>query len=234
MTNVGIWPMLAMIFLGPLAQLYVRIFYLSGSLDKIWLMLLSFPPISLIPSLLIYFGYVADGQGGTPYDMYMWLPTILSLLGSFAADKLDDMDYGIIVQMSCRMIVPLLGGTTAFYMRDYNNCIKENAPQDSLFLKSFSNAIIAQGFAHVLNTLVYYIPFVGMALTVISYIPMMELVILGIIYATMYILLNMFNYASGSKDYCGSSSTRIARTIFTIVGLILCVVNELKDQFFDI
>lgn len=231
--------MLAVIFLGPLAQLYVRIFALQGSLDKAWLMLLSIPPLSIIPALLMYFGYVADGQGGQPYDMYMLMPVALTMIGSFTADKLDDMDFNIFFQMIARMVIPLAGGITAFYIRDKNNCdqrkaayLKQNPngtyAENSLILKSVSNALIAQGWATLINSIIYYIPFVGIILTILAYIPLMEYVILAVLYSTIYILINMFNNTD-ADSYCAGNANGVARNIFTIIGMILIVLNELKD-----
>ena len=243
MTSISIWQLMAVIFLGPLGQLYVRIFALQGSLDKAWLMLLSVPPLSLIPGLMMYFGRVADGEGGKPYDWYMLAPIILTMIGSFAADKLDDMDYNIFFQMIARMVIPLAGGITAFYIRDKTNCnqkrdeyLKNNPDgkyeQNSMIMKSVSNALIAQGWAVLINTLVYYIPYVGTALTVLAYIPMMEYIILAIIYSTIYILINMFNNRDAQK-YCEGNANGTARNIFTIIGLILIILNELKDTLGD-
>ena len=64
--------------LFPLGQLWARIFYFNGSLDKWWLMFPMFliPPFSFVPLLLMKFGFVADGKGTNPLDYWMLLPII--------------------------------------------------------------------------------------------------------------------------------------------------------------
>lgn len=234
MTAIGILPMLAVMFLGPLAQLIIRIFYLNGSVDKIWLMILSLFPFSIAPAVMMYLGDVADGQGGTPYDWYISIPVGLSMIGSFVADKLEDNGYNILFQMLARMLIPVIGGTTAFYIRDTQSCnnwqtAHPNVPvqQNSMIIKAFSNAIIAQGFAGLLNSIIYYIPIIGMVFTVLAYIPFMEYFILAVIYSIMYILINMFDNQD-EVSYCADSGGGTMRTIFTGIGLVFIVLNELK------
>jgi hypothetical protein len=83
MAGITILQMLAVLFFGIFGQLYVRIFSLNGSLDKMWLMFFVGPPVSLVPALMMYFGSVSPGKGSKPYDNYMWLPTILAFVCPF-------------------------------------------------------------------------------------------------------------------------------------------------------
>lgn len=161
------------------------------------------------------------------YDNYVWLPTILSLVGSFGATYIDNF----LLQILCRMVVPLIGGTVAFYLRDSANCKSKNEETNDLILKSCSNAIIAQGFTYLTITLLYFIPVIGTIFKIITMIPLMESIILGVLYLTMYMLINIFNYIGGSS-YCNVSSTARSRTPFTIIALVFCLITEIKNQFF--
>lgn len=72
----------ALISLIPFGQLFARIFYLDGSLDKWWLLIPIFysPPFSLAPMIMILLGLVKKGKGGKPYDSYIYIPMILVTL----------------------------------------------------------------------------------------------------------------------------------------------------------
>ena len=74
----------------PIGQLLVRIFYLKGSLDKLWLMfpILLFPPFSFIPLILIKLGFVQDGKGSDPIDKIMILPLIARIITLIVLNKL--------------------------------------------------------------------------------------------------------------------------------------------------
>ena len=76
------WMQVLILGLIPLGQLWARIFNFNGSLDKWWLLMppLSIPPLSLIPAFMIAFGKIKKGQGGSPYDLYMIIPAICSIL----------------------------------------------------------------------------------------------------------------------------------------------------------
>ena len=122
MAGISLLQMLAVLFFGVFGQLYVRIFVLEGSLDKIWLMFFCIPPFSLVPALMMYFGSVSKGQGGKPYDMFMWLPTLLAIVCPMLTSFLDRYNVNSIIQVIIETIIPLFGGMIAFYLRDYNNC----------------------------------------------------------------------------------------------------------------
>jgi hypothetical protein len=73
----------ALMTMIPFGQLWARIFWLDGSLDKLWLLLpIPFfaPPFSIIPALAMYFGFIKKGQGGPTYDRFMLIPIIFKFI----------------------------------------------------------------------------------------------------------------------------------------------------------
>jgi hypothetical protein len=246
MAGISILQMLAVLFLGVFAQLYMRIFVLNGSLDKIWLMFFCVPPLSLVPALMMYFGAVSPGQGGKPYDMYMWLPAILSIVGPFFSNILDNYDFNDIFQVIVESVLPLLGGIFAFFLRDYTNCnarlghppvptspqqTPQQPPQttNNLLYKSFSNAIITFSIASIVETVVYFIPIVGQIFKILSYIPILGTLLSGLFYAIVYIIVNMYNNTD-ARLYClesGYGGARGGLTTFCTVIFILILIKDI-------
>jgi len=111
-------------FLGSfVGQLAVRMGSLSGSLDKWWLLIppLSVPPLSIIPAYLISSGKVAEGYGGTPYDSYMIIPIIGSILMENIIEKRfkETGPNGAIL----KYIINFMCFGLALYLRDVDKCV---------------------------------------------------------------------------------------------------------------
>jgi hypothetical protein len=236
MTSISLPQMFAVIFMGVFAQLYMRIFVLDGSLDKPWLLLFGIPPLSIVPALMMYFGAVAPGQGGKPYDMYMWLPTGLTFLAPIVTNMLDNYDVSDIIQTIIETIIPLLGGIFAFFLRDYNNCnekLKDKPKQtNNLFYKSFSNAVIAYSVASFIETAASFIPIVGQIFSVISMIPIIGPIMSGLFYVIVYIVINMYNNMD-AYDYCLGDGFSMSRNFLTSVSVMIFMFILLKDIIAD-
>lgn len=67
-------------FLGSIGQLIGRIFYMNGSLDKIWLMLFALPPITIIPSIWFFMDWVEKGAGGSVFNMFTYIIPVISIV----------------------------------------------------------------------------------------------------------------------------------------------------------
>ena len=245
MAGISILQMLAVLIFGVFGQLYVRIFALEGSLDKIWLMLFCVPPLSLVPALMMYFGAVLPGQGGKPYDMYMWLPFILAIICPYFSDILDNYNVNSIIQMIIEAIIPLLGGILAFYLRDKSNCNermslinqeqKDNSNQpttNNLFYKSCSNAIITYSIASITEKVISFVPIVGWIIRLIQMIPIIGTLLSGLFYVIIYILVNMYNNIDATS-YCLENGFSSSRTSITIFSAILFIFILLKNIFAD-
>ena len=111
-------------FLGSFAgQLIVRITTLDGSLDKWWLLLppLSVPPLSIIPAYLIYKNKLKKGHGGHPYDVYVMIPAIGSIICGMMIEKSykDSGTRGTLF----KFFINFLSISIALYLRDVDSCI---------------------------------------------------------------------------------------------------------------
>ena len=121
--NIKIFKFL-LTFLGSfVGQLIVRITSLDGSLDKWWLLLppLSIPPLSLIPAYLIYSDKVSKGHGGSPFDLYLLIPAISSIvLGLMIEKKFNQTGVqGTLL----KYLVNFLSIGLALYLRDVDKCL---------------------------------------------------------------------------------------------------------------
>ena len=111
-------------FLGSfIGQLYVRITRFDGSLDKWWLLVppLSVPPLSVIPAYLIATNKIKKGEGGIPYDLYMLIPAIISILTDGILQNNKNLP-----SISKTIILFLVNFITIFlilYRRDRDTCI---------------------------------------------------------------------------------------------------------------
>lgn len=59
----------------PFGQLYTRFISLDGSLNHAWTLLppFLFPPFSLVPAFMVFFGLIKKGTCGKVIDMYSLL-----------------------------------------------------------------------------------------------------------------------------------------------------------------
>ena len=83
MINTLTWEKVFLFAIVPLGQLFVRINYLNGSVDKSWTLfpLFLIPPFSFIPLIMMKLGWIKNGSGGKPYDSLIFIPIILKSLG---------------------------------------------------------------------------------------------------------------------------------------------------------
>ena len=111
-------------FLGSfVGQLIVRIVSLDGSLDKWWLLVppISVPPLSIIPAYLIYKNKVKRGQGGLPYDYYMFIPALTSIIIGLVVERGFELNnaWGSLIKFLFNFITLSL----ALYLRDNDICV---------------------------------------------------------------------------------------------------------------
>ncbi len=113
-------------FLGSfVGQLIVRVTSLDGSLDKWWLLLppISIPPLSLIPAYLIYSNNIKKGNAGSPYDLYMLIPAISSIIFGLIIEKKFNLKgpKGTLL----KFLINFLSISFALYFRDIKKCISD-------------------------------------------------------------------------------------------------------------
>jgi hypothetical protein len=200
------WMQVLIMGLIPLGQLWARIFTFKGSLDKWWLMfpLLLFPPFSFIPLIMMKFGMISDGKGSNPVDKIMLLPIIAKFIIPFILPFVVDDEENEFLFSLVSFVLQLLTIMVANLTRRYTNC--NNITVDSIG-KSGIDSVIAYGMADITVFAIGFLPFIGMAISVLEMIPVIGDFVNDIIwslgFAATYIIINMFNQDNMQK-YCST------------------------------
>ena len=221
----------------PLGQLIVRIFYLNGSLDKLWLMfpILLMPPFSFIPLLLIKFGFVQDGKGSDPIDKIMLLPLIARIVTLFVLNKMgiNDPLMFILINLLINLSTIIIANIT----RRYYNCEKEGVTMDSVG-KAVIDSTIAYAISEATPIIISYLPFIGVAYKILGLFTqngnIIDVIFSNMGFAISYILINMFNQDNinqfCSTPFSGNFVDKIAFFI-SIIVIFITKVYGLATNF---
>lgn len=226
----GISLFYALMTMIPFGQLWARVFWLDGSLDKAWLLFpLPFfaPPFSIIPALAIYFGYINKGKGGPTYDKFMLIPIIFkfilaSLVPIFLKSFYNNSEYydedeeeeegpsetKIFLYI---FIFQIFIGMIPNLIRTSKLCPNLKF---SSFSKAFFDSTMSNGIGEILPFALKWIPFTGIPLRIISGVLSVIGLIIGIdldeqfsnvlwaiCFSFGYIIVNMLNGVDLNK-YC--------------------------------
>lgn len=229
MVSLSIYGLLVLI-LVPFSQLYARIFWMNGSLDKAWLLIPIFWmfPFSLVPTMMIWWGQVADGPGGIPpYDYWMLIPICCKMFVGFIVDNYFEESFFVSL---LPFIIQLAANTIPYYIRSYRLC---GNVQLNLLTKSFMDGIISNGVADIAPVVLSYLPFVGTFFTIIEYIPLIgplvEQVIWSLCYAATYIIVNMINGAQLRGEWGLCDIPQFGRMTDKIGAVILFIMSCLTS-----
>ena len=163
----------------PLGQLWARIFYFKGSLDKWWLMfpILLFPPVSFIPLILMKYGYIKDGKGTNPIDKIMLLPIIAKFIIPFVLPYIIDETEHVILFGIVGFILQLLTIMIANLTRRHYNCTKDNKPgamSENITVNSIGKAgidsVIAYGIGEIISNIIGFIPVINIVLEIFNFL----------------------------------------------------------------
>jgi hypothetical protein len=203
----------ALMTMLPFGQLWARIFWLDGSLDKSWLLFpIPFfaPPFSIIPALAMYFGFIKKGPGGRPYDIYMWIPIIFKFLLAYLVpmflqlfnEEDDELDESKILLYS--FIFQIVIGMIPNLIRTYKTC---NKLTFNSFGKAFVDSTIAIGFSKLIPFILEWMPFIGIIISIITMIPtigeQIENIFWSISFFFSYVFINMIN-GNNINKYCNT------------------------------
>ena len=160
----------------PFGQLWTRIFDYNGSIDMWWFFIPIFmiPPLQFIPILLLYLGIIKSGNGGSPYDNYVWIPIIskffLQIIGIFIPDDYKTIFFWV------NEILTLLLIILTKYLHLNNSCTtsgKKNSISASKIGNLFIDAIFENSVASIIYTMFrfiwFYMPFYLYVLRIFSY-----------------------------------------------------------------
>ena len=221
----------------PIGQLLVRIFYLKGSLDKLWLMfpILLMPPFSFIPLILIKLGFVQDGKGSDPIDKIMILPLIARIITLIVLNKLNMYSSGMFILIN--LLINIFTIFIANMTRRYYNCDAEGITINS-FGKAIIDSTIAYAASEATPILISKIPFVGLFISVLKFIlglftrnsNIIDGLFSNMGFAISYILINMFNQDDLNKfcntPFTGNYTDKIP-FIISIIAIIIIKIYEL-------
>lgn len=191
----------------PFGSLFARIFLLDGSLDKIWLLfpIFLFPPFSIIPAALMYFGYLKKGKGGTPYDGFMLIPIISKFLLNLALPeffKLFSNDVEISDTSISSFLIQLVIGMIPYIIRANKLC--KDITLNS-YCKAFIDSTIANSVGELFPFIIKFVPFVGIVFRIVDWIPYLNTQVENVLwtfgYFIGYIVINMIN-ADDMHNYC--------------------------------
>ncbi len=227
------WLQVLILGLLPLGQLWARIFYFNGSLDKWWLMfpMLLFPPFSFIPLLMMKFGFVADGKGSNPLDYWMILPIVAKFIIPFIMPYIIDEDSETLTSI-VSLILQLLCVIVANLTRRYTNCKNQGITVDSIG-KAAIDSTIAFGIGDISAFVIPMLPFVGIFISVLEMIPIIgdfvDTILWSFGFIAAYVLINMFNQDNLSK-FC---STPFTGNLQDRIPFFICLVVMIGTRLFN-
>jgi hypothetical protein len=230
-TNKISWLQVLLFSFIPLGQLIVRIFYLNGSLDKLWLMfpILLMPPFSLIPLLLIKFGFVQDGKGSDPIDKIMLLPLIARIVTLIVLHRIGINSPSVFILIN--LLINLFTIIIANLTRRYYNCEREGVTMDSVG-KAVMDSTIAYAISEITPVILSFLPFIGVAYSILGLIIglfttneyILDAVFSNIGFAVSYILINMFNQ-DNIGQFCSTPFTgNIVDKIAFFISIVIIVL----------
>ena len=192
----------------PFGQLYARVNYYNGSLDKFFLIFFQLPPFSFIPMILIKYGYIKDGKGAAVSDAFMYIPILLSfLLPPIIGKIFEKLEFDEFEFIQSALVTLLIIGSI-FAINIYRRSIscKEGITTDSIG-KAGIDAVIEYGFSTGIPILLTFIPGIGDVLDMAMGMPIIGPFISNIIWAIcfigLYTLFNMFNQDDIDR-YCST------------------------------
>jgi hypothetical protein len=192
-------------------QLVGRIIYLNGSLDKPWLFFFSIPPLSIIPALMMMFGVIKKGKGGKPYDNYIFIPIIVTVICDFFLKKYF-LPYKI---PFIKLFLLITSVFMIYWFKSKKICNDKSAPVSKLL----ADTLLTYVSIGIVGIVLKYIPVIGIAIRIIAkIIPYSEYVVNALAIFVIYVIMNMIN--GSSKEYCtkgASAGMIIGLIIFTII-----------------
>lgn len=214
----------------PFSQLYFRIVTLDGSLDKPWLLFPAFLilPLSIVPTLFVNWEWIQKGQGGKPYDNWMYIPIILHVLLMLILKTKPTLEIIIkITGITASIMIP-------YFIRESNNCKTMGFTQ---YANILGNSALVMGIAEIipiLFTTFTFLPVVGTFFSILDFIKLIPIVgktlYWSIGYLLSYIILNMFN-GTNINNYCSNNNLLLFGNIGIGLGILGFVLKTGRFGF---
>ena len=228
---------LELIILGiiPYGQVIARIKYLNGSIDRPWLFLLAFPPLTWYALWQIKKDNVKMGNGTQVYDWFMLIPIVAKITLPFILSKIplfkdEDGEFDDDTYLYKFFLICSLVGAVAlpYLIRAFRNC---NTMTPSLFIRSCMNGLITSTAPDILIFALGWVPVVGTVIDIMQELPFIGSFINNILWTVFfcgtYIITNMFNQGT-PETMCNPGLTgSIADKIFFVIAGGYTVVSNI-------
>ena len=230
--DMGFFEMLIYILI-PFATIFMRIFRLNGSLDKLWLFLFFAPPFSIIHVLAAKWGWIAPGKGGSPIDIYMWIPIVTRVILLFILTNFpgSSLLFKLLITTSSLLFANMLS------LVNKRKCTSENSSTFGLLQKSLYDAFLQYGCALLSPIIIKYLPIIGPVIKLLAKLPLIggfiELLLWICGYAFMYILINLYdgNFTYNDAEFCAGGIGWF-KHILSIISIIVSIMIELGKLVF--
>jgi len=203
--------MILTITLPVIGQIIARFMLFNGSMDHIWLLLFSIPPLTLVPALAMIFGYIKPLEGGAPWDNFVLIPILMNILGTF----LQEVDESY---MYYKYILTLGSFVAVYWYKSTKEC-KEGTKMTKVLMDSMISYILVITVSIILP----YLPFVGSFFEMIqALIPRSDLLFEALVIFFVYVGTNIINgsFTSLCKDSYPFNSTFIMFLVTIIITVI--------------
>lgn len=203
------WEKVFLLAIVPLGQLYARINYFKGSVDKAWSLFPIFmvPPFSFIPLIMMKLKWIRKGEGGEAIDKLIIIPILFKLFGDsilksfFVPDEVINLASKALVFFSLYMV---------YFIKD-RKCKDGNVKK---IKRSITNSILVFGLSEILNEIfTNFIPTFGFLEKLIKTLPFGQSLIWVILIVSSYVINNMLNNTDidnfcKNKYYLGKASKK--------------------------
>lgn len=217
------WLKLFIYSLIPLSDLYLRIFKLNSSIDRIWTLfpLFQLPIFNLIPLVMMKFNYIKRGKMRSyPFDMFIITYFIIRHLSNIQAEN-HNVSSGCIYDFPYAFLIEFLGFFFAiifpFLIRIFPPK-KEQWECPHKFGYHYIKKIIGQGgiIFLVIMAMMFMVPRLSTFRALLG-----DTLTSFIIYVPCYLLTNMYN-GNKKKNFCtnkkSSNKILIAGVISILIG----------------
>ena len=236
-SNFGWLPTVLCALAGPLGQVYLRVMYYNGSLDKWWWIIPgSIPPLfSFIINVCMKWGIIsiAQGPGVKVLDYWVLLPILVKIFMGMILSIFDlesELLSGIIaiILQFAAIVIPNL-------VRMSEGC---EVGIFSLPWRSWSKAVIDSyfelGTASIVPSLFKVLPGVSTVSMVLEYIPFIgehvNSMMWSLGFVFVYCLTNMFNQ-NDMNTYCKNPTDATTMLWVSFAISTLCLIGNFATDF---
>ena len=217
-----------------IGQPIMRIQKFGGSMDKPYLLPFGiFPPLTAVPLLFAYFGFIDKIEGSNPLDIYIIIPFICKLILIFFAVELGSsrgMLLKNIIILGAIMLMNTLHMLTQTYCKDV-----PATTTGSKFLKIFMDSMLEYGLAVLIVILLYNFPFIGRLFSafkdgedILSNI--VQSVAFGLSVAFGYLIVNMIDVNYVEKTDTCNGNISIWRSSISIIIFAIGMFIQLRSN----